>query len=472
MDHAEMVLSGFVTIDGTVTQVTLTASGQLRWSGRCLVIKKEVLGFSVEGSQIKISAILESRAGICCGGLTSPLLRKTFTLNFESISEESLRRWTQKLREYIDSLVRPKRLFIFVNPYGGKKSASKIFHDEVKPLLEDANIDYEVQETKHQLHAKEVVHSLDLSKYDGVVCVSGDGILVEIVNGLLEREDWKTAIKTPLGVIPAGTGNGMAKSLLDSVGEPCTAFNATLSIIRGQKRALDVATISQGQTKFFSVLMLAWGLIADIDIESEKFRWMGSARIDFYALQRIVCLRRYNGCIRFVAAPGHEDQGEPIKPPDIHSSHGPKSGYHGPDFDPYNSNWRKIDGPFISVWLHNVPWGAENTMAAPNAEFSDGCLDLVLIKDCPKLALLSLLSELNNGGHVKSPHVLYFKVKAFVLEPGSRAEDPSKDGIIDVDGEVLARGRRTYQCGEKTLMAYDKLHIGVDQGLATIFTPI
>lgn len=24
------------------------------------------------------------------------------------------------------------------------------------------------------------------------------------------------------------------------------------------------------------------GLIADIDIESEKYRWMGSARLDFY----------------------------------------------------------------------------------------------------------------------------------------------------------------------------------------------
>lgn len=32
----------------------------------------------------------------------------------------------------------------------------------------------------------------------------------------------------------AGTSNGMAKSLLDSVGESCTAFNATLAIIRGK----------------------------------------------------------------------------------------------------------------------------------------------------------------------------------------------------------------------------------------------
>ncbi|VFQ89539.1 unnamed protein product [Cuscuta campestris] len=205
MDHGEMVLSGQVTIDGALTQVTLTTGGQLRWPGRCLVIKKEVLGFSVEGSQIKIRAIVERGAGICCGGgYTSPLLRKTFTFDFRSISEEYLRLWSHKLQEYLDSLGRPKRLFVFVNPYGGKKSASKIFHEEVKPLIEDANIEYEVQETKYQLHAKEVVHSLDLSKYDGIVCVSGDGILVEVVNGLLEREDWETAIKISLGVIPAG----------------------------------------------------------------------------------------------------------------------------------------------------------------------------------------------------------------------------------------------------------------------------
>lgn len=84
-----------------------------------------------------------------------------------------------------------------------------------------------------------------------------------------------------------GTGNGMAKSLLDSHGEPCEASNATLFIIRGKlyslliccqfirffletnicscllaghKRSLDIATISQGETRFFSMLMLAWGM--------------------------------------------------------------------------------------------------------------------------------------------------------------------------------------------------------------------
>ncbi|XP_049361312.1 sphingosine kinase 2-like isoform X2 [Solanum verrucosum] len=279
----------------------------------------------------------------------------------------------------------------------------------------------------------------------------------------------------PLGVVPAGTGNGMAKSLLDAVGLPCTASNATLAIIRGHKQSLDVATITQGQNRFFSVLMLAWGLIADIDIESEKYRWMGSARIDYYAIQRIIRLRRYNGCIKFVAAPGYETFGEPADPEgetisEVKSSFAQHKGYCGPALQMKDFN-RKIEGPFVSVWLHNVPWGGEDTLAAPDAKFSDGYLDLVVIKDCPKLTLLSLMTELSKGGHVKSPHVLYFKVKALVLEPGTQLDDGSKEGIIDVDGEVLARGKGTYKSNYKTLMTYGKLHIKVDQGLATVFSP-
>jgi hypothetical protein len=35
-------------------------------------------------------------------------------------------------------------------------------------------------ETKHRFHGQALSHSLDLRKYDGIVCVSGDGVLVEV----------------------------------------------------------------------------------------------------------------------------------------------------------------------------------------------------------------------------------------------------------------------------------------------------
>ncbi|KAB2007341.1 hypothetical protein ES319_D10G023400v1 [Gossypium barbadense] len=468
LDNLSPILSDQVLVNGTAVPLTLTGDGKLRFLGqrqRCLTVEKEVLGFAVEeGSRIRIKAVVEEREGICCCGNRGDLVRESFV--FEPLSEDSLALWSQKLRDYIDSLGRPKRLLIFLNPFGGKKSATKIFSEDVKPYLEDADIQITVIETKHQLHAKEVAKTMDLSKYDGIVCVSGDGILVEVVNGLLEREDWSAAINMPIGMVPAGTGNGMVKSLLHAA---------------GYKHSLDVATISQGKTRFFSVLMLAWGLIADIDIESEKYRWMGSARLDFYAIQRIFYLRHYNGRICFVPAPGFEDYGEPMsfhcRPTDEESPKQEESlktqqhGYLGSDVKLEDMHWRTISGPFVSVWLHNVPWGSEDVMAAPNAKFSDGYLDLIMVKGLPKLALLSMMSNMNDGSHVESPYVTYIKVKAFILEPGTRVEDPTKEGIIDSDGEVIARGNVTYKGNQKPLMAYDKVQITVDQGLATLFAP-
>ncbi|XP_010278379.1 PREDICTED: sphingosine kinase 2-like isoform X2 [Nelumbo nucifera] len=290
----------------------------------------------------------------------------------------------------------------------------------------------------------------------------------------------------PLGIIPAGTGNGMIKSLLDSVDDSCSVTNATLVVIRGHKCSLDVVTVSQGQTRFFSILMLAWGLIADIDIESEKYRWMGSARLDFYALLRIIYLRKYNGRVSFVPAPGYEAYGEPSNQSGAHPSklhicgQGQEDtvnigqcGYQGPPVSLNDLEWRTIDGPFISVWLHNVPWGSEDTMAAPNAKFSDGYLDLIIMRDCTRASILASMSKLNDGSYVKLPNVLYLKVKAFVLEPGQHSDCPTKGGIIDSDGEVLARGEGTYKSERKRdLMVYDSIQMTVDQGLATLFSPV
>lgn len=45
---------------------------------------------------------------------------------------------------------------------------------------------------------------MDSSAVDCLVTVSGDGLLWEVVNGLMQRPDWKVALKVPLAIIPAG----------------------------------------------------------------------------------------------------------------------------------------------------------------------------------------------------------------------------------------------------------------------------
>ena len=58
--------------------------------------------------------------------------------------------------------------------------------------------------------------------YANKICTTGgDGLCicllvlpVQVVNGLMEREDWEQAIKTPIGMLPMGSGNGLCASTL------------------------------------------------------------------------------------------------------------------------------------------------------------------------------------------------------------------------------------------------------------------
>lgn len=38
-------------------------------------------------------------------------------------------------------------------------------------------------------------------------------LLIQVINGLMEREDWQEAIQTPLGILPGGSGNALAASI-------------------------------------------------------------------------------------------------------------------------------------------------------------------------------------------------------------------------------------------------------------------
>jgi len=49
-----------------------------------------------------------------------------------------------------------------------------------------------------------------MDKYSALIPCGGDGTVFEVINGMLEREDGK---KLPIGVIPNGSGNGIASGV-------------------------------------------------------------------------------------------------------------------------------------------------------------------------------------------------------------------------------------------------------------------
>ena len=40
----------------------------------------------------------------------------------------------------------------------------------------------------------------------------------QVVNGMMEREDWEEAMKTPIGMLPTGSGNALCASSLYEAG--------------------------------------------------------------------------------------------------------------------------------------------------------------------------------------------------------------------------------------------------------------
>lgn len=51
----------------------------------------------------------------------------------------------------------------------------------------------------------------------------------QVINGLLERPDWEEAIRTPLGILPGGSGNALAASIHHYSGwVTCRILNKTI----------------------------------------------------------------------------------------------------------------------------------------------------------------------------------------------------------------------------------------------------
>lgn len=80
-----------------------------------------------------------------------------------------------------------------------------VFEKKVVPVLKQSQIKFEVVVTTRQGSAFKYLKNIDqevLFNWSGIVVVSGDGLLFEVFNSLMNRADWKIAIKVPIGIIP------------------------------------------------------------------------------------------------------------------------------------------------------------------------------------------------------------------------------------------------------------------------------
>ncbi|ETN59614.1 hect E3 ubiquitin ligase [Anopheles darlingi] len=246
--------------------------------------------------------------------------RTTITLRFRSFDRyEDNNREAQKWRAAVKYLIAgepvqkltyqprdPRKMLIILNPKSGSGKAREMFQQRVAPIFAESEILYDLHITKRSNWAREFVRQRDVYLWRGIVVVGGDGIFFEVLNGLFEREDWQTAIEElPIGIVPCGSGNGLAKTVSFLYEEPFETkpvLAAALMVVKGRHSMLDVVRVETRSNIMFSFLSVGWGLISDIDIESERLRAIGGQRFTVWSVHRLISLRTYHGKVSYLPA--------------------------------------------------------------------------------------------------------------------------------------------------------------------------
>uniref|UniRef100_A0A3Q0RBX6 sphingosine kinase n=1 Tax=Amphilophus citrinellus TaxID=61819 RepID=A0A3Q0RBX6_AMPCI len=339
----------------------------------------------------------------------------------------------KKKKKKIRGVCRPCRIMILVNPQSGRGQALQLFTGHIQGMLTEASLPYTLVITERQNHARELVRKADLSQWDALVIMSGDGLLFEVINGLMEREDWQEAIQTPLGILPGGSGNALAASIHHYSQSP-PAWNEELllscgfMLCKGLVGPLDLVSIHlASKQRLFSFLSLAWGFVADVDIESEKYRHVGAIRFLMGTLVRLASLRVYQGKLAYL----------PVKESDSKTRTHVDSLLPGLD-QPVPESWTVVkEEDFVLVLAIYQSHLAEDLWTVPGAMADDGLIHLFYVTaGISRPALLRLFLAMEKGAHLAygCPHLVYEKVKALRLEP------ITPQGMITVDGEVVEYG--------------------------------
>ena len=126
-----------------------------------------------------------------------------------------------------------KNITFIVNPISGTKSKDAL-PLLVKQLIDDSLYECEIIKTEYAGHAAELASQCVNDHIDICVAVGGDGTVNEVARSLAHSE-------TALGIIPCGSGNGLARHL-------CLPMD--------MKQALQV--INAGKTDYFD-----YGVIND-----------------------------------------------------------------------------------------------------------------------------------------------------------------------------------------------------------------
>lgn len=134
---------------------------------------------------------------------------------------------------FASGIMNVKRKIVFLyNPISGSRKLIPVV-PIIERFVNTDLYDYSIITTQHKGHATELARHYAAKHYDAVIAVGGDGTVNEVGCGLI-------GTGTALGIIPCGSGNGLARHL----GIPIDPFKAVKWLDKSIFTDIDYGTIN------------------------------------------------------------------------------------------------------------------------------------------------------------------------------------------------------------------------------------
>lgn len=276
-------------------------------------------------------------------------------------------------------MVKKKALFI-INPISGTRSKRYVIQD-IKKFLDKDVYDFRTDVSLYAGYACERSRKAAAEGYDVVVAVGGDGTVNEVASGLIGSD-------TALGVLPCGSGDGLARHLQIPLN-----FKSAIEILNMCNiERLDYATVED--KPFF----VTCGMGFDAYV-SYKFAEAKTRGVLTYLEQVLTEWLRY----------------EP-ETYTVEDETGSKS---------YKA--------FLITCANSSEYG-NNAYIAPQASMDDGLLDVTILEpftviEAPQLALQLFSKTLRPGNHVQ------------MIRTDKLTVHREKPGVIHCDGDPYEAGK-------------------------------
>ena len=277
-----------------------------------------------------------------------------------------------------------KRKVLFVyNPISGSRRLIPVL-----PIIEKFTnrdlYDYSIASTDHKGHATELAREYALKGYDAVIAVGGDGTVNEVGCGLIGTD-------TALGIIPCGSGNGLARHL----GVSMDPFKAVKWLDKSVYTTIDYGTINDHP--FFCTC----GVGFDATV-SERFSNAGSRGMLTYLESILKEIATYNNQLYKLS---FDDSSETFE-------------------------------CFIVTCANAGQWG-NNAYIAPTASLQDGLLDVVVIHPFTPIDAPLLAFQLFNKLLDKNDNVTIRKASRLTITR-------ENEGPAHYDGDPCLKGKEIH----------------------------